>query len=120
MKLQFLTPALHGILDYLAASALIVLPLLLGLTDMELWLSIAGGTALTLYSLMTDYRFGIVKIFSFDVHLLFDLSAAVAFAVAPFVLRFDTITSYYYFTMAAGVVGVVAASAREGNVSPDV
>ena len=30
MKLQFLTPALHGVLDCVAAAALIALPFLLG------------------------------------------------------------------------------------------
>ncbi|MFX6994770.1 hypothetical protein ABTH99_18115, partial [Acinetobacter baumannii] len=46
MKLQFLTPTLHGVLDYLAAGALIILHVLLGLHrngPLALWLSVAGG-----------------------------------------------------------------------------
>lgn len=50
MKLQFLTPALHGVLDYVAAAALIALPFLLGFQGIELWLSVAGGAGLIAYS----------------------------------------------------------------------
>ena len=56
MKLQFLTPALHGVLDYVAAAALIVLPFLLGFQGIELWLSVAGGAGLIAYSLLVDRR----------------------------------------------------------------
>jgi hypothetical protein len=35
MKLQFLTPALHGVLDYVAAAALIALPFLLGFQGVD-------------------------------------------------------------------------------------
>ena len=115
MKLQFLTPSLHGMLDYLAAGALIVLPFLLGLDGIELWLSVAGGAGLILYSLLTDYRFGVVKLLSFDVHLLLDLAAAVAFIAAPFVLGFGYLAAIYYPVMAAGVIAVVAFTARAGK-----
>lgn len=108
MNLQFLTPKLHGALDYIAAGALIVLPFLLGLQGIELWLSVAGGSGLILYSLLTDYAFGIIKLVSFDLHLLLDLAAGVAFIVAPFVLGFGFLASIYYPVMAAGVLAVVA------------
>ncbi len=107
MNLRFLTPSLHGVLDYLAAGGLIVLPFLLGLSGIALWLSVAAGAGLIGYSLLTDYRFGVVRLLSFDLHLILDLSAGVAFIAAPFLLGFDTFTSIYYFVMAAGVVGVV-------------
>jgi hypothetical protein len=112
MKLQFLTPALHGVLDYVAAAALIVLPFLLGFQGIELWLSVAGGAGLIAYSLLTDYAFGAVKLVSFDAHLLLDLAAGVAFIAAPFLLGFTALASIYYPVMAVGVIAVVAFSAR--------
>ncbi len=45
MKLQFLNPALHGVLGYFAAGTLIVLPFLLGFDGIELWLSVAAASA---------------------------------------------------------------------------
>ncbi len=112
MKMQFLSPALHGALDYLAAGALIALPFILGFSGLERWLSVAGGAGLILYSLLTDYRFGLVRLFSFNAHLLLDLTAAVAFIAAPFVFGFGFAASIYYPVMAAGVIAVVTLSAR--------
>lgn len=112
MKLQFLTPALHGALDYIAAGALIVLPVILGLQGIELWLSVAGGAGLILYSLLTDYRFGMVKLLNFDLHLLLDLAAGVAFLIAPFVLAFGMVAAIYYPVMGLGVIAVVVVTAR--------
>jgi hypothetical protein len=112
MKLQFLSPTLHGVLDYLAAGALIVLPFLLGFTGIELWLSVAGGAGLILYSLITDYRFGLSKLISFNLHLVLDLSAGAALFVAPFLLGFGANASLYYPVMAIGVFAVVTVTTR--------
>ena len=112
MKLQFLRPALYGTLDYIAAGALTVLPAVLGLQGTELWLSVAGGAGLILYSLLTDYRFGVVKLLDFDLHLLLDLAAGLAFLIAPFVLGFSAVATVYYPIMALGVMAVVAATMR--------
>lgn len=119
MKFQFLNPTLHGVLDYLAAGALIVLPFLLGFSGIALWLSAAGGAGLIAYSLLTDYKFGAVHLLSFDLHLVLDFAAGMAFIIAPFVLGFDALTSGYYFVMAAGVIAVVAFTAR-GSAAPVV
>lgn len=112
MKLQFLNPTLHGILDYLAAGALISLPFVLGFDGIELWLSVVSGAGLILYSFMTDYRFGFAKLLSYNLHLLFDVTAGVALFVAPFILGFGFTATIYYPIMAIGVFAVVAASAR--------
>ena len=117
MQFQFLPPTVHGALDYLAASALIVMPVILGLTGVAFWMSVAGGAGLVLYSLLTDYRFGIVRVLSFDLHLALDLAAGAAFIVAPFALAFDAFTSIYYFVMGAGVIAVVALSSRRSAVT---
>ncbi len=113
MKLQFLNPTLHGVLDYLAAGALMVLPFLLGFDGIERWLSVAGGAGLILYSLATDYTFGVIKLVPFDTHLLLDLTAAGAFVAAPFALGFGMAATIYYPVMAAGVIVVVLCSARD-------
>lgn len=116
MKIQFLTPAVHGLLDYAAATALIVLPFLLDLgatSALALWLSVAGGIGLIAYSLATDYAFGVFPVVSFRGHLLLDLMAAVAFAAAPFVFGWTGLTLAYYLVMAAGVLVVVGVSQTE-------
>lgn len=115
MKLQFLTPKLHGLLDYAAAGGLIVFPFLLNLgaeSAIALWLSVAAGFGLIGYSLLTDYPYGVSSVIPYAAHLAFDLAAAFAFIAAPFVFGFSTVTSIYYIVMAVGVLLVVAASER--------
>lgn len=116
MKLQFLNPTFHGILDYLAAGALIALPFLLGFQGIELWLSIAGGAGLILYSLITDYQFGFAKLVPYNMHLVFDISAGAALLVAPFILGFGFAATIYYPIMAIGVFAVVAVSNRAAKM----
>lgn len=116
MKIRFLTPALHGILDYAAAAGLIVLPFLLNLgatSPLALWLSVAGGVGLIVYSLATDYAFGVLRVLSFRAHLALDLAAAAAFVAAPFVFGWTGLTMAYYLVMAAGVVVVVFLTGSE-------
>ena len=112
MKLQFLNPSLHGVLDYLAAGALIALPFILGFQGIELWLSVAAGLGLILYSLITDYSYGFAKLLPYNIHLVFDVSAGIALLAAPFLLGFSAAATIYYPIMAIGVFLVVAASER--------
>lgn len=107
---RFLTPKLHGLLDYAAALGLIAFPFMLGFTGLSLWLSVVGGIGLILYSLLTDYTFGAAGIISFKVHLALDLAAAFAFFAAPFIFGWSGLVMGYYFFMAAGVIFVVAVS----------
>lgn len=110
MKLRFLSPAWHGALDYIAAAALIVLPFLLGFQGVELWLSVVGGAGLILYSLLTDYRYGVARLLSFDLHLMLDLSAGLLFLIAPWALGFGYVAMIYYSVMGLGVIAVIAAT----------
>ena len=105
--LRFLTPTLHGALDYAAAAALIVLPFLLGFDGLALWLSVIGGVGLIGYSLLTDYTFSAVSLISFKAHLVLDLAAAAVFIAAPFVFGWTGLVLGYYLVMAAGVIAVV-------------
>lgn len=116
--MKILTPSIHGLLDYVAAAALIALPFILGLGadgPIALYLSVGGGVGLIVYSLITDYPYSIAKIIPFNVHLIFDSLAGVAFVAAPFVLGFDGITKLYYIVMGVGVWLVVALTNRLGT-----
>lgn len=119
MKYKILSPTIHGLLDYAAAAGLIVLPFVLGLGETSLaalWLSVAGGFGLITYSLATNYAFGLFGLVSFRTHLVFDLMAALVFAIAPFVFGWSGLTLGYYLVMAAGVLVVVALSSTSERV----
>ena len=109
-SIRFLSPKIHGALNYGAAAALITLPLVFGFDGLARWLSVAGGAGLIGYSLLTDYTFGAASVISFRTHLLLDLAAAVAFIAAPFALGWSGFVMGYYFAMAASVLAVVGFS----------
>ncbi len=110
MNIRFLSPRLHGLLDYAAAAGLILLPFALNLdstSPLALWLSVAGGVGLIVYSLLTDYSFGLVRVLPFQVHIALDLAAAGAFMAAPSLFGWHGLTAGYYYIMATGVIVVV-------------
>ena len=109
-SIRFQTPTLHGVLDYAAATGLIVLPFIFGFGSLALWLSVAGGAGLIGYSLLTDYTLGAAALISFKIHLALDLAAAVAFIAAPFIFGWGGLIMGYYLVMGGTVVVVVALS----------
>ena len=117
MKLRFLSPANHGIVDYLAAGALITAPFILKLgtsNPLALWLSVATGIVVIVVSLATRYRYGAFKIIPFGGHLALDLMVATAFMLIPFLFEFDGLDEAYYYINAVVVYLVVAVTASEG------
>lgn len=116
MKLRFISPDVHGIIDYGAGAGLMVLPFVLGLGDssgMALWLSVVIGAAVWVVSLLTDYKLSITKTIPFDGHLAIDLGAATLFMCAPFLFKFEGLDAYYYWVNAAVVYLVVSLTASK-------
>lgn len=110
IDMRILSAGLHGVIDYLAAIALIVAPFFLIPVEagpIAKYLSVAAGSALILYSLITDYSASVRRLLPFTLHLVIDLLAGLAFVAAPFVLGFEGITALYYWVMGATVVLVV-------------
>src|ERR1700754_749565 len=116
MKLRFLSPANHGIVDYLAAISLIVAPFVLGLgvdNPMAIWISVASGVAVIIVSAATRYRYGLFKLIPFGGHLALDLLVATAFMLVPYLFKFEGLDAAYYYINAAVVYWVVALTASE-------
>ncbi len=113
MDVRFLTPRLHGIVDYLAAASLLTLPVVLGLGEtypLAKWLSVGTGAAVVIVSLLTDYRYGAFRVLPFRGHLAIDAAAASVFALAPAVFGFTGLDAWYYWLNAVAVFAVVGLS----------
>ena len=121
MSLLKLVPAwLHGIGDYGAGLALIIVPLIVGGTDQAVSTGVVLGAVLVLVSLFTRYPLGAVKAVPFRVHSLGDYGGALLVIVAPFVLGFnDTDTGLTAFYVVVGVV-VIALSLVTNYEDPRV
>jgi len=85
--MQRLPSEVHGVLDYIVGTGLIVLPRVLGLKGRVAGLLTAAGLGTIAYSLLTDYELGIFKVLPFKSHLGVDAISAAAFIAAPILLK---------------------------------
>ncbi|HET8655229.1 MAG TPA: SPW repeat protein [Longimicrobiaceae bacterium] len=79
----------HGVLDYVAAAVLIVLPWPSGLRGAAAAVPTVLGAILLLYSLATDYELGALRRLQMPVHLWGDAFLGVLLAVSPWLFSFD-------------------------------
>ncbi|MGD9502753.1 MAG: hypothetical protein AB7V40_09745 [Methyloceanibacter sp.] len=113
MTIRFLTPTWHGVVDYLAAAGLLTMPFVLGLgasSPLAKWLAVGTGLAVIVTSLLTDYKYGAIRVLPFRGHLAVDTAVATAFALAPAMFGFTGLDAWYYWLNAAAVFVVVALS----------
>jgi hypothetical protein len=108
MSIVKLVPAwLHGVGDYGAGIALIVVALIRGGTDEAVLTGVVLGAVLLAVSLVTRYPLGAVKAVPFPVHSAGDYLGAALLILAPFALGFndsDTGLSVFYIVVGAVVI----------------
>lgn len=109
--MKFIPATFHGFLDYAVALTLIAGPFVLQFEGAAMYLAIAGGLGLLVYSLVTDYSLSVQKMLPFKTHLLFDFMAALVLIAAPFIFGaaggFTEIAKYFYIVIGVSVVAVV-------------
>lgn len=89
--MRFIPTKVHGVLDYLVGIALILAPWLFGFAAMggpAVVIPIILGVGLIVYSLLTRYEWGPVKLIPMPVHLVFDVVASVFLAASPWLFGF--------------------------------
>ena len=80
----------HGALDLVTAGTLLAAPKLLGLQGVPRAgsvLRLAGGGA-AVYSMLTDYEFGVVKVLPMRAHLAMDAASGALVASSPWLFGF--------------------------------
>ncbi len=84
--LQFVSPHVHGVLDYLSAGTLLLLPRVFGLSR-DVTRLLTGAALLTfVYSMLTRYPSGVVKVLPMRAHLLMDGLSGLVLTAAPALL----------------------------------
>ena len=118
MNLRFLSPTVHGLVDYAAALLLIIGPFILHLgtsNPMAIGISVVAGVAVIVVSLATRYRYGVFKVIPFGGHLTLDLLVATAFMLVPTIFDLRGLDEAFYYINATVVYLVVAVTASEMN-----
>lgn len=80
----------HGILDYIVGILLIAAPWLLGFADKTAatYVPVALGIGTLLYSMLTNYELGVIRVIPFSVHLGIDIAAGIFLAASPWLFGF--------------------------------
>ena len=79
---------MHNVLDYLVGVVLLFAPHLLGLpAGLAAYTMQAVGGATIIVSLLTAYRFSIVRLVPFQIHLLLDVLLGVVLLLVAFASR---------------------------------
>ena len=88
--MRFLPSRVHGVIDYLWGIALLATPWLFGFADVTAakWLAVIFGVGAILYSLVTDYELGALRILPMTLHLGLDGLASGFLAVSPWLFGF--------------------------------
>ncbi len=88
--MRFVPTRLHGVIDYLWGVTLLASPWLLGYADVPAakWLAVIFGVGAILYSLLTAYELGVVRILPMPLHLILDGLGGAFLAASPFLFGF--------------------------------
>lgn len=108
----------HGILDYTVSVALILAPQIFNLdtSTAEGKLPVALGITSLIYSLLTRYELGALKVLPFRTHLALDVMSGLLLALSPWIFGFADRTWAPHLLVGLLEVGVVAMSRREAFV----
>jgi hypothetical protein len=91
--MRILSTYVHGILDYVVGLALILAPNIFGFSELggpAVLLPRLLGTAAILFSLLTNYEWGVLKIIPMRVHLVVDFLSGALLAASPWLFGFAT------------------------------
>lgn len=88
--MRFLPTSVHGVIDYLWGLALLASPWILGFADVPAakWVAIVFGVGAILYSALTAYELGLLKILPMPMHLILDGIGGIVLAASPFLFGF--------------------------------
>ena len=88
--MRFIPTRLHGVIDYLWGLSLLASPWVLGYADVPAakWLAIVFGAGAILYSMITAYELGLVRILPMPLHLIVDGAGGAFLAASPFLFGF--------------------------------
>lgn len=89
--MRFIPSKVHGALDYIVAIALFFAPMIFGFQEVggaAVAIPMILGVGLFVYSLLTNYEWGVFKVLSYRAHLAIDIVASVFLLLSPFLFGF--------------------------------
>lgn len=120
--MRFIATKTHGFLDYLVGILLIAAPWIFGFDPgaPEGIVPIALGIMALVYSIVTNYEMGMIKLLPMKTHLMLDVLSGILLAASPWLFGFaDRVYLPHLviglFEIFAGLMTRTATSARTTN-----
>jgi hypothetical protein len=106
------SPALHGLLDYVLGVVLVLAPFVLGFDDdTATAVAVVAGIAELIVAATTAWSRGIIKLIPPAVHGVIDYVFTVALIVAPFIFGFSEDGRALTFFLVLGIGGLLLVAA---------
>ena len=86
--MKFISPTLHGIIDYLMCGFFLVIPSIYALTGAPIYVCYLLAAGYLVVTLCTNMPFGLFGIIPFWVHGGFELVSGVIFIASPWIFDF--------------------------------
>lgn len=88
--MRFIPTRVHGILDYTVGAILAISPWLFGFNrgGAETWVPVILGAGAILYSLVTNYEWGVSRRIPMPTHLMLDVASGIVLALSPWIFGF--------------------------------
>ena len=101
--MRIISTRMHGVLDYAVGALLIVAPYLLGFANgtAAQWVPQALGAMAIVYSLMTRYELGVVRVIPMPVHLGLDVASGILLLASPWIFGFAGTTYWPHVIVGA-------------------
>jgi hypothetical protein len=88
--MRFISTRMHGVMDYVVGLLLIASPWIFNFNrgGVETYVPVVLGVGAILYSLLTRYEFGVLRVIPMRVHLMLDIASGVLLALSPWLFGF--------------------------------
>jgi hypothetical protein len=103
--MKFLTPRIHGYLDYVTVVIFLIAPLVLGLEGLSAVISYALAVIHLLMTILTDFPFGFAKMIHFKKHGWVETVVGPLVLLLPFIVGLYETARIFYITM--GIIIIV-------------
>lgn len=99
----------HGYMDYIMGIFLIAAPSLFNLemNTIQSYVFYAAGGAVILYSILTNYELGLLRVIPMKIHLILDIVSGLLLAASPWLFQFSD--RVYKPHLILGIIEILAA-----------
>jgi len=96
--MKFISPKIHGIVDFLVVLFLLASPMLFGMNGLLAIFTYALGIIHLTLTLLTDFSAGVLKLIPLKVHGIIELIVGIALIVLAYTLFKDTSLGKLFYT----------------------